>query len=68
MNTLDAFKTSLSAFLNKFPDTPPVSGYISQNSNSLLAYNRKSVQNAELSVIYKRMMTPVRDPVRMMTV
>ena len=42
--TLESFKISLSEFLDKFPDTPPVAGYSTQNGNSLLEYNRKNIQ------------------------
>ena len=34
--TLDGLKVNLGTFLKKFPDTPPVPGYSSQNRNSLL--------------------------------
>ena len=35
-DTLDRFKVSLSRFIDQFPDQPPVSGYTTTNSNSLL--------------------------------
>ena len=35
-DTLDRFKASLSKFIAQFPDQPPVSGYTTRNSNSLL--------------------------------
>ena len=34
--TLDRFKVALGTFLDQFPDTPPVPGYTTTNSNSLL--------------------------------
>ena len=40
---LESFKISLSKFLTTFPDTPPVAGYMPQNGNSLLDYNRKNI-------------------------
>ena len=40
---LQSFKVSLSKFLTAFPDTPPVAGYVSQNGNSLLDYNRRNI-------------------------
>ena len=33
---LDAFKVSLGSFLAAFPDKPPVTGYTTANTNSLL--------------------------------
>ncbi|KAL5272769.1 hypothetical protein ACHWQZ_G000816 [Mnemiopsis leidyi] len=35
---LDPFKIALSTFLNRFPDKPPVTGYVSPNGNSLLEW------------------------------
>ena len=35
-STLEAFKISLGKFLQKFPDKPPVVGYTTPYSNSLL--------------------------------
>ena len=40
-DTLPCFKVELDAFLRSFPDTPPVSGYIATNKNSLLDWNRE---------------------------
>ena len=40
--SLDAFKTALSAFLNKVPDRPPVTGYSTANHNSLLDWFNQS--------------------------
>ena len=37
--TLDGFKVALGAFLNDFPDTPPITGYSTINSNSLLDWS-----------------------------
>ena len=34
--TLFSFKRNLDKFLKNIPDTPPVSGYVAQNNNSLL--------------------------------
>ena len=36
--TFDSFKTSLSKFLALIPDNPPISGYASSWSNSLVDY------------------------------
>ena len=46
ITTLDEFKVALGSFLDSdaFPDTPPVRGYTSQNSNSLLDWNRERGQ------------------------
>jgi ribonuclease P/MRP protein subunit RPP40 len=37
--TLDGLKESLGAFLKEFPDTPPITGYTTVNSNSLLDWS-----------------------------
>ena len=36
--TLEQFKIKLDTFLAKFPDKPPVAGYVVQNNNSLLEW------------------------------
>ena len=38
LNTLTIFKSKLDVFLQIFPDTPPIPGYIGQNRNSLLEW------------------------------
>ena len=38
--TLDGFKIALGTFLKQFPDTPPVRGYTTANTNSLLDWSR----------------------------
>jgi retron-type reverse transcriptase len=40
--SLDRFKVSLSTFLRKFPDKPPVTGYSTANHNSLLDWSNQS--------------------------
>ena len=35
-NSLTDFKLKLDAFLQSIPDKPPVSGYVSENNNSLI--------------------------------
>ena len=37
--TLTGFKEALGAFLSDFPDTPPITGYITTNPNSLLDWS-----------------------------
>ena len=37
--SLFSFKTHLDSFLKTFPDQPPVTGYVSQNNNSILDWN-----------------------------
>ena len=37
--TLSGFKEALGAFLKDFPDTPPITGYSTINSNSLLDWS-----------------------------
>ena len=37
--TLSSFKTALGYFMDKFPDTPPITGYTPSNSNSLIAWS-----------------------------
>ena len=37
--TLTGFKEALGAFLKDFPDTPPITGYTTANSNSLLDWS-----------------------------
>ena len=37
--TLSGFNVALGAFLNDFPDTPPITGYRTINSNSLLDWS-----------------------------
>jgi hypothetical protein len=39
VTTLEAFKIALGGFLDQFPDRPPVPGYTTSNSNSLLAWS-----------------------------
>ena len=36
LTTLDEFKVELGGFIDKYPDTPPVTGYTASNRNSLL--------------------------------
>ena len=36
LTELNKFKTSLGAFMDKIPDTPPTPGYVSKNSNSMI--------------------------------
>ena len=36
LTTLDQFKAELGGFIDKYPDTPPVTGYTASNRNSLL--------------------------------
>ena len=43
ITTLEPFKIALSKFLDTYPDKPPVAGYSTQNSNSLLEYNRSNM-------------------------
>ena len=42
LESLDKFKISLSTFLRKFPDKPPVTGYSTANHNSLLHWSNQS--------------------------
>ena len=39
---LDPFKVKLQTFLKNFPDKPPVSGYTTQNGNSLIDWSKQS--------------------------
>ena len=41
-DSLDKFKISLSTFLRRFPDKPPVTGYSTANHNSLLDWSNQS--------------------------
>ena len=41
-DSLDKFKISLSTFLQRFPDKPPVTGYSTANHNSLLDWSNQS--------------------------
>ncbi len=43
--SLDRFKISLSTFLKKFSDKPPVTGYSTANHNSLLDWSRARVED-----------------------
>ena len=36
LKTLESFKIALGGFISRFPDKPPVTGYVPPNSNSLL--------------------------------
>ena len=36
LHSLETFKTNLDSFLQKFPDLPPVDGYFSPHTNSLI--------------------------------
>ena len=42
LDSLDKFKISLSTFLRRFPDKPPVTGYSTANHNSLLDWSNQS--------------------------
>ena len=41
-DSLDTFKVLLGYFLRQFPDQPPVSGYTTQNSNSIIDWTNQS--------------------------
>ena len=38
-DTLESFKVALGTFLDSFPDKPPVPGYVTTNTNSLLDWS-----------------------------
>ena len=42
LDSLDKFKISLSTFLRRFPDKPPVTGYSTANRNSFLDWSNQS--------------------------
>ena len=41
---LNTFKIGLGRFLDEIPDKPPVSGYVTTNSNSILDYKKEGVR------------------------
>ena len=41
-DNLDSFKIHLGHFLRQFPDQPPVTGYTTQNSNSVIDWTNQS--------------------------
>ena len=49
--TLEKFKVALGSFLGHFPDTPPVAGYTTANTNSLLDYGRESGVRTKVAVV-----------------
>lgn len=57
IETLDGFKAALGGFLDSFPDTPPVKGYPSSTSNSLLDDNNRRTHMMQSS----RCCTPVNN-------
>ena len=49
--TLEKFKVALGSFLDLFPDMPPVAGYTTANTNSLLDYGRESGVRTTVAVV-----------------
>ena len=45
---LECFKTKLGRFLDSYPDTPPTTGYVTVNSNSLLEWHTSRLGGSQL--------------------